>query len=58
MAAERPPPIDAEYRLVHGPWPRWVMHLSLVKLGVTAAAVVVVCLLVALGVMAVAGVFG
>ena len=32
MEPERPPEIDADYRLVHGPWPRWVLQLGLVKL--------------------------
>lgn len=58
MAAERPPPIDAEYRLVHGPWPRWMLHISLVKLALSTAAVVGLCVIVALVVMAVFGVFG
>ena len=44
MSEERPPDIDAEYRLIHGPWPRWALQLSLLKLAVWAGAVVVVCL--------------
>lgn len=44
MEPERPPEIDAEYRLVHGPWPRWVLQLSLVKLGLWTASVVLVCI--------------
>lgn len=45
MAAERPPEIDAEYRIVRGPWPRWVWHFSLFKLALTTAAVVGGCML-------------
>jgi len=46
MERERPPDLDAEYRLVHGPWPRWVLQLSLLKLALrTAAVVVALCLL-------------
>jgi hypothetical protein len=45
MDPERPPDIDAEYRLSHGPWPRWVLQLSLLKLALrTAAIVAVMCL--------------
>jgi len=33
-------PIDAEYRLVRGPWPHWVLQLGLVKLALWTAAVV------------------
>lgn len=51
MAAERPPDVDAEYRLIHGPWPRWMAHVSLVKLGLSAAAVVGGCMLVFLAVV-------
>ena len=32
MDPERPPDLDAEYRVIHGPWPRWVLQLSLLKL--------------------------
>jgi len=46
MERERPPDIDAEYRLVHGPWPRWMLQLSLLRLALrTAAIVVALCLL-------------
>jgi hypothetical protein len=44
MSHERPPDIDAEYRVVRGPWPRWAFHLGLVKLALRAAAVVAVLL--------------
>jgi hypothetical protein len=44
MSFERPPTTDAEFRVVRGPWPRWAMHLSLIKLiawgvGATGAAI-------------------
>ena len=42
MDPERPPDIDAEYRLIHGPWPRWMLQFSLVKLALWTAAVVAV----------------
>jgi hypothetical protein len=44
MDHERPPDIDAEYRVVRGPWPRWAFHLGLLKLALRAAAVVAVLL--------------
>jgi len=46
MDPERPPDVDAEYRLVHGPWPAWALQLGLLKLALrTAAIVAVLCLL-------------
>lgn len=46
MEPERPPDLDAEYRLVHGPWPRWALQLGLMKLALrTAGIVVALCLL-------------
>jgi hypothetical protein len=46
MDPERPPDIDAEYRLVHGPWPRWALQLGLLKLALrTASIVAALCLL-------------
>jgi hypothetical protein len=51
MEPERPPDIDAEYRLVHGPWPRWVLQLSLLKLALRTAGIVVALVLVALGLL-------
>ena len=47
MDPERPPPVDAEFRVVHGPWPRWALQLSLVKLALRTAAVVVLCMVAA-----------
>jgi hypothetical protein len=40
MDDKRPPETDAEYRLVHGPWPRWMLQLGLVKLALRTAGVV------------------
>jgi hypothetical protein len=57
MPAERPPIIDAEYRVVHGPWPRWMLHLSLIKLIAWSAGVVGATILVALGLLAAWGAF-
>ncbi|HEY3950744.1 hypothetical protein [Phenylobacterium sp.] len=48
MARERPPDIDAEFRVVRGPWPRWMLHLSLMKLALQTIAVVVLLCLVGL----------
>lgn len=45
MSPDRPPETEGEFRLVHGPWPRWAMHLSLVKVALFAAAMVGLCLL-------------
>jgi len=45
MEGKRPPDIDAEYRLVHGPWPRWALQLGLLKLALRAAGVVALMLL-------------
>jgi hypothetical protein len=49
MDPERPPDIDAEYRVVHGPWPRWALQLGLLKLALRAAGVVAVLLAIAAG---------
>lgn len=57
MPPERPPTTDADYRVVHGPWPRWAMHLSLIKLIVWGASVVGVTILLAFGLLAALGVF-
>jgi hypothetical protein len=49
MDPERPPDVDAEYRLVHGPWPRWALQISLAKLALrTAGIVAALCLLAVL----------
>jgi hypothetical protein len=41
MEPERPPDLDAEYRLIHGPWPRWALQISLLKLALRTAGIVV-----------------
>jgi hypothetical protein len=46
MDPERPPDVDAEYRLIRGPWPRWALQLGLLKLALrTAGIVAALCLL-------------
>ena len=50
MDRERPPDVDAEYRLIHGPWPRWALQLGLAKLALRTAGIVVVLVVVALAV--------
>jgi hypothetical protein len=58
MPPERPPPTtDAEFRVVHGAWPRWALHLSLIKLIAWGASVVGVTILIAFGLLALLGVF-
>lgn len=51
MDPERPPEIDADYRVVHGPWPRWVMQLGLVRLAIWTASVVLGLMVVGLAVL-------
>ena len=51
MDPERPPEIDAEYRLVRGPWPHWVLQLGLVKLALRTAGVVLALMAVGLAVI-------
>jgi len=51
MEPERPPEIEAEYRLVRGPWPHWALQLGLVKLALRTAGVVVGLMLVGLFVL-------
>ena len=48
MARKRPPDIDAEFRVVHGPWPRWMLHIGLMKLALQTIAVVFLLCLVGL----------
>ncbi|WP_293377468.1 hypothetical protein [Phenylobacterium sp.] len=48
MEPEPPREIDADYRVVHGPWPRWSLQLSLLKLALRTGAVVLVFCLVAI----------
>lgn len=47
MDHERPPDLDAEYRLIHGPWPRWALQLGLWKLALRTMAVVLGLMLLA-----------
>jgi hypothetical protein len=51
MDPERPPEIDAEYRLVRGPWPHWALQLGLVKLALLTVGVVLALMAVALAVI-------
>ena len=57
MPPDPPPTTDADYRVVRGPWPRWAMHLSLIKLIAWGASVVGVTILIAFGLLAVLGLF-
>lgn len=49
MDEERPPEVDAEYRVVHGPWPRWALQLGLAKLALRTVLVVAVFIALAVG---------
>jgi hypothetical protein len=49
---DRPPTTDAEFKVVRGPWPRWSMHLGLIKLGLWTGAIVMICVVVALVIVA------
>jgi hypothetical protein len=57
MPPERPPIIDAEYRVVHGPWPRWALQLGLIKLIAWGAGVVALTIVAALVLLTVFGAF-
>jgi len=48
MDPERPPDLDAEYRLVHGPWPKWALQISLLKLALRTAGIVLTLVLATL----------
>lgn len=50
MDPERPPDVDAEYQLVHGPWPHWALQLGLVKLALRSAAIVLALCLIGIAV--------
>ena len=58
MPPERPPTTDAEFRVVRGPWPRWALNLSLIKLIAWGAGVTAAAILVALAILALLGLFG
>jgi hypothetical protein len=52
MDPERPPDLDADYRVVHGPWTRWTLQLGLLKLALrTGAIVLALCLLAVVAVV-------
>jgi hypothetical protein len=55
MDPERPPDVDAEYRVIHGPWPRWALQISLLKLALRSAAIVLGLCLLAFAVAVVVG---
>ncbi len=55
MDPERPPDVDAEYRVIHGPWPRWALQISLLKLALRSAGIVLALCLLALGVAVAVG---
>ena len=57
MPSERPPVVDAEYEVVRGPWPRWALHLGLVKLIGWGAGVVALTIGVAAALLAIFGAF-
>jgi hypothetical protein len=57
MPPERPPIVDAEYRVVQGPWPRWAVQLGLIKLVAWGAAVSGLTILAALALLAIFGAF-
>ena len=50
MEHDRPPDIDAEFKVVHGAWPRWVVQFSLIKLAVRTGAIVLLFCLLAIGI--------
>lgn len=52
MSDDRPPLTDAEYRLIRGPWPRWAYRMSLVTLAVWTGAIVALCIVAALAILA------
>jgi hypothetical protein len=55
---ERPKVTDAEFRVIHGPWPRWVLQLSLFKLMAWGALVVALTIVGALGLLYLLGLLG
>lgn len=50
MEPDRPPDLDAEYRVVHGPWTQWALQFSLLKLALRTGGVVVVFCLIAVAI--------
>ena len=57
MSVERPPTTDAEFRVVRGPWPRWALHLSLIKLMAWGAGAAGAAILLALALLMLVGAF-
>ena len=53
MDDERPPDVDADYRVVHGPWPRWALQLGLARLALRTALVVAVFIALAVALVVV-----
>jgi hypothetical protein len=49
---ERPPVTDAEFKVVRGPWPRWAYRLGLMSLALWTGAIVAVCIVIGLVVVA------
>jgi hypothetical protein len=47
MDPERPPDLDADYRVIHGPWPRWALQLGLLRLALRTAGIVLAMCVVA-----------
>jgi len=58
MPHKPPPTTDAEFRVVRGPWPRWMLHLSLIKLVAWGAGVVAATIIVTLVFLVLFGAFG
>ena len=57
MPPKPPPTTDAEFRVVHGPWPRWALQLGLIKLIAWGASVAGATILIALVLLAALGAF-
>jgi hypothetical protein len=58
MRGEPPPETDAEFRVVHGPWPRWMLHIGLIKLIAWGAAMSALAIVLGLILLAAFGLFG
>jgi ABC-type proline/glycine betaine transport system permease subunit len=48
---ERPPTVDADYRVIRGPWPRWMLHMSLIHLAVRTAIIIAVLIGIAVAII-------
>ena len=57
MPPQRPPTTDADYKVVHESWPRWMLQLSLIKLVAWGALISGVLIVLALLLMTLLGVF-